>query len=118
MANESVIEAAELCALNGRYTIPASVKAGDLLNDVGCWLDSTIATVNLLAIELGNDGSDLSANPREAGKMLWGVFHMLEMTRGAVGASHARMLQAKARRGERVAHPCDAGAVSLCRRAS
>ena len=45
-------------------------------------LSETKAVVNTLAIALGDEDSDLAANPRSAGLLLWGVLRNLETVTG------------------------------------
>jgi hypothetical protein len=89
MASKSVTVSnpTELFSLNGSYLVHPDTTQKDLLEDAHCWLSAAIATVNEVAIGLTSGGSDMLANPREAGKMIWGVFHALEMVDGAIRAS-------------------------------
>jgi len=93
MATESVTNSAattpkEFFEFSAKYLIHPESTSRDLLDDAQCWLSAAIATVNTLAIELHDEGSQMQANPRDAAKMLWGVFHLLEMVNGAIGAAH------------------------------
>jgi hypothetical protein len=92
MAKESVAAArpAEFFSSSATYLIHPDTDAKDLLDDAGAWLDSVKATVNHIAIELGDDGSQMHVNPRDAARMLWGVFHTLGMIEGAVQAARGR----------------------------
>ena len=78
--------ARELYSLSAKYTINPESRNRDLMDDASCFLDSILSTINVIAIELGDDGSQMQANPRDAGSMLWGVFHQLGMVKGIVDA--------------------------------
>lgn len=53
-------------------------------------LGPVISTMNLLAIELGDEGSDLVVNPTEASSMLWGVMHQLNAVKALVEEMEAK----------------------------
>lgn len=88
MASESVTQPAmrELYSFGAKYTIDPGSRNRDLIDDASCFLASIISTVNTLAIELGDEGSNLAADPKVVGSMLWGVFHQLGMVKGIVDA--------------------------------
>ncbi len=65
-------------AFSAKYAFSPDVKLVDLATDAGCILGPAIATANLLAIQLGDGTGDLGANPKEAGKMLWGLMYQLK----------------------------------------
>lgn len=81
----------ELYSFGAKYIIDPESHNRDLMDDASCFLDSIISTINVLAIELGTDGSQLAECPREAGRMLWGVFHQLGMVKGIVDAVEVKL---------------------------
>jgi hypothetical protein len=89
MTGESVAAAkpVEFFAFNASYLINPNTTNAALLDDAQCWIDAAREIVNTLAIELGQDGSNTQADPKAAGRMLWGAFHLLEMADGAIGAA-------------------------------
>jgi len=93
MAKENVTQPTtrELYSFGARYTIAAESGNRDLIGDASCFLDSIITTVNTLAIELGDEGSNLAADPKAVGSMLWGVFHQLGMVKGIVDAMEVQV---------------------------
>lgn len=88
---ESKVPGQELFSFGGRYLVAPEATSGLLLDDAGCWTTAASEIVNVLAIELDDDGSDLAANPRSASRMLWGVFHLLEMVQGAITTAQLRL---------------------------
>jgi len=81
----------ELYSFGARYMIASESRNRDLRDDASCFLDSIITTVNTLAIELGDEGSNLAADPKAVGSMLWGVFHQLGMVKGIVDAMEVQV---------------------------
>lgn len=77
----------EFFSLNGTYLIAPDATRLDLVDDAQCWLGAATEIVNTLAIELGNESSNMHADPKSAARMLWGAFHLLGMVDGAIGAS-------------------------------
>lgn len=83
-------------AFNGQYEVAETTGATDLLNDVGCWTSSARAIIEQLAIELDEEGSGLSANPKTAVQLLWAAFHLLQMAGGGVDATFGRLADKEA----------------------
>jgi hypothetical protein len=88
VANGAATTAKDFFKFNAKYLIHPESTANGLLDDAQCWLSAATETVNTLAVELETDGSQTQANPRAASRMLWGVFHLLEMVNGAIGAAY------------------------------
>ncbi|MEP6898693.1 MAG: hypothetical protein ABI870_09195 [Rhodanobacter sp.] len=80
-------------AFNASYELTPDVSANDMAIDAGNILDSLISTVNTLAIEIGDEGSHLHANPAAAGKMLWGVMFQLQIAHDLVGAIEGKTIE-------------------------
>lgn len=78
--------ARELYSFGAKYTIAPESSNRNLIDDASCFLGPIISTINMLAIELWEDGSQIQANPRDAASMLWGVFHQLGMIKGIIDA--------------------------------
>lgn len=88
MATKKVPETARaFFDFNGAYQVDPVTSRQDLLNDAACWLDGATAIVRTLACEVGDVNGDLAVNPCEVSKMLWGVWYLLNMTSGALGAA-------------------------------
>jgi hypothetical protein len=82
-----------IVTLNGCYLVDPEISASELLEDASGWLVAATEIVNQMAIELGDDGTDLYTNPQAAAKILWGAFHLLQMADGATQVAHARFLR-------------------------
>lgn len=82
-----------IVTLNGRYLADPEISASELLEDASSWLVAATEIVNQMAIELGDDGTDMYANPQAAAKILWGAFHLLQMADGATQVAYARFLK-------------------------
>lgn len=81
----------ELFALNGRYTIAQGTTAANMLNDVGCLLESANAVIEAVIDGMEDEGSQMTADAhRMVPRMLYGVMYQLEMVRGMVSASFPR----------------------------
>ena len=89
MATKIVTEpqAREFWNLGAEYQIAPGAKARDLLTDAGCLLEASLAVVQALIDGLGDQGSQMSANPKDAVALLFGVLYQLEMTKNLVNAS-------------------------------
>lgn len=83
--------ARKLYSLSATYTIDPESCNRDLMNDASCFLASILSTIDVLACELGDDGSQMQANPRDAANMLWGVFYQLGMVKGIVDAVEVKL---------------------------
>lgn len=81
-------------AFSASYEITPDVSVSDMATDAGCILDSLIATVNTIAIELGDEGGQMQANPAVVGKILWGVMFQLQVVNGLVESIERKTVQA------------------------
>ncbi len=82
-------------AFNASYELTPDVSVNDMAIDAGNILDSLVATINTLAIELGDEGSQLQANPAAVGKMLWGAMFQLQIAHDLVGSIERKTIRAQ-----------------------
>lgn len=71
-------------SLNGTYLIAPDVRAIDLVNDASCILEASRAGVQALIDGIGDEGSQMSSNPKDAVALLFGVLYQLEMVSNIV----------------------------------
>jgi hypothetical protein len=96
LAATAKINRKRFLAFNASYELTSDVTANDMAIDAGNILDSLIATVNTLASELGDDGSQMQANPNDAAKMLWGVMFQLQIAHDLVGSIEGKTIRSEA----------------------
>lgn len=82
----------ELFSLNGRYTIAPETTAANMLNDVGCLLESVDTVIEAVIDGLEDEGGQMIVDAhRMVPRMLYGVRYQLEMVRNMVNASFPRV---------------------------
>ncbi|WP_028081320.1 hypothetical protein [Solimonas soli] len=77
--------------MNANYLIADNATSSALLEDALALSEPALEIVNTLAIELGDKGSQTTANPEAAARMLWGAFNMLSMAQNITTAALSRM---------------------------
>jgi hypothetical protein len=91
MATAKDTHALEILKAEGRYVVAPGTTAVDVMNDVGCWLESAQATIDLVIDGISQEGGQIAANPRMVASTLFGVMHQLRMVEaGIVAANHLR----------------------------
>jgi len=78
----------ELLSINGRYTISPATTREQMLNDVGCLLESSRAVIDAVIDGMSNEGSQMAANAsKDVPRMLYGVLYQLEMVGNLAAAA-------------------------------
>ncbi|KGM54661.1 hypothetical protein N800_06685 [Lysobacter daejeonensis GH1-9] len=80
---------------NLTYTF--SGAADELHDEFTCLMSEATSIINTLAIDLGEDGSQMQANPKEAAQMLWSALRTMELATSVAKSLDPRIV---ARQGE------------------
>lgn len=83
----------EFFSLHGTYLVAPEAKTGDLTNDAACLLEASKAGVQALIDGIGDQASQMAANPKDAVALLFGVLYQLEMVGNLVAAIPVREAQ-------------------------
>lgn len=80
MATQSVpgkeIPLRHFLKINGRYTIAPDTAPQDMLDDIGCLLEASTATIEAVIEGISNEGSQMAANAsKDVPRMLYGVLY-------------------------------------------
>lgn len=95
MAIDTVTESRPAYVLesNARYEISPAETPSSLLFDAEVWMGTGLATLDLVAEELQNYESQLSANPGLAAQILYGVIHQLRMSKNVLSVATSRLYE-------------------------
>lgn len=101
MATDTVTESTPAYVLEGnaRYEIGPSERASDLLFDADIWMGTGLATLDLVAEELQDYESQLSANPALAAQIIYGVIQQLRMSKNALSVATSRLHEEQSKAG-------------------
>jgi len=77
-----------LLSMDGTYTVSPDTTSLDLHNDIGCWIRTIGASIDMIIDGMNYQSALLAANPRMVTDVLYGVRHHLEMVQGGLSASY------------------------------
>jgi len=87
---------------NGTYSVASSTTAAELIDDIGCWLESARGITQVIIMGLENEGGDIEVNPKIVARSLYGVLALLEIVDGGVYALASRQKQLSMLKGKSV----------------
>jgi len=78
----------ELLTINGRYMIAPTTTREEMLNDIGCLLESCRSVIDAVIEGISEEGSQMAANAsKDVPRILYGVLYQLEMVGNLAAAS-------------------------------
>lgn len=97
MAEQMVIDPDNSAAIEliaAEYFVSPKADAESLIRDTVSALEGATEMVSLLASELGEEGSQAQADPASASRILWGVYQLLKVARGAAAGAESALYRA------------------------
>jgi hypothetical protein len=92
-STNSAAEAPTFFSINGTYVVGPGTTQEDMLNDIGCLASCADAGLQAVIDGIGDSGSQMAANPKDAVALLFGVMHHVKMMANLANAANAIGLQ-------------------------